>query len=101
MRESDDSDSDSDGGSRKTKPNIKATSTSAPVSPKQIQAKQQPPVHQEQPINLLKTSILTSQKKSPKPVISHKKIENELETALSEVSIIAFLYLVYSFVYFN
>ena len=57
---------------------------SAPVSPKQVQQQQQNNKGQET-INLLKTSMLTSQKKSPKPVTSHRKIETELEQALTEV----------------
>ena len=100
MRESE-SDSDSESGSRnKLDPKVTKKTASAPVSPKQTQARSAT-AQQEQPINLLKTSILTSQKKSPKPATSHKRIENELETALSEVHFLYSLVLFFLYLCFN
>lgn len=80
IRESDD-DSDYEARKKQEQKAAKKPTGSAPVSPKQKQ-QQQP---QEQPLNLLKTSIISSQKKSPKPTASPRRVESELETALSQV----------------
>lgn len=89
IRESDDDDYDSndDNTTKKKTTKSKVNTQSAPVSPKQVQQQQQQQQNNkgQETINLLKTSMLTSQKKSPKPVTSHRKIETELEQALTEV----------------
>lgn len=82
IRESSDDESDLE-NKKKPKQQLKQTTSSAPVSPRQTQPKKDQ--SQEQPLNLLKTSIVTSQKKTIKPPASPKKTQTDLETALSQV----------------
>lgn len=83
IRESSDDESDLE-NKKKPKQQLKQTTSSAPVSPRQTQPKKDQ--SQEQPLNLLKTSIVTSQKKTIKPPASPKKTQTDLETALSQLN---------------
>ena len=85
IRESSDDESDLENKKRPVRnQQTQRQVVAAPVSPKQTQQKKETP--QEQPLNLLKTSIIASQnKKSPKPTPSPKSTESELEKALSKV----------------